>query len=123
MLRPTEIVEFKDFSRFLIDFPVLFKADLIFKTFQESPLNSCTFQVCGNPDTGFLKIQTGSFELGSFQQKLILLLDTRNNKGADQYVPLCSLISTIVNRFLASTIIHAITCYTQNFDILGSFCS
>ena len=30
-----KIVEFKDFSRLLSDFPVLFKADLIFK----DPLN------------------------------------------------------------------------------------
>ena len=37
--------EFKDFSRPLSDFPVLFKADL---TFQESPLNSSTFQACEN---------------------------------------------------------------------------
>ena len=36
------------FLRLLSDFPVLFKADLIF-TFQESPLNSSTFQACANP--------------------------------------------------------------------------
>ena len=36
-------------SRLLSDFPVLFKADLIFKDFQESPLNSSTFQACTNP--------------------------------------------------------------------------
>ena len=41
--------EFRDFSRPLSDFPVLFKADLIFKDFQESPLNSSTFQACANP--------------------------------------------------------------------------
>ena len=39
-----KIVVFKDFSKLLSDFPVLFKADLIFKDFQESPLNSSTFQ-------------------------------------------------------------------------------
>ena len=33
MLSPTEKLEFKDFSRLLRDFPVLFKADLIFKDF------------------------------------------------------------------------------------------
>ena len=44
-------VEFKDFSRLLSDFPVLFKADLISMTFQESPLNSSTFQACANPVT------------------------------------------------------------------------
>ena len=33
----------------LSDFPVLFKADLILGTFQESPLNSITFQACANP--------------------------------------------------------------------------
>ena len=48
VLIPTKIVEFKDFSRLLSDFPVLFKADLIFKAFQESPLNSSTFQACEN---------------------------------------------------------------------------
>ena len=31
------IVEFKDFSRFLSDFQVLFKADLIFKDFSRKP--------------------------------------------------------------------------------------
>ena len=33
VLSPIEIVEFKDFPRLLSDFPVLFKADLIFKYF------------------------------------------------------------------------------------------
>ena len=43
MLSPTEnsriqkIVEFKDFSRLLSDFSVLFKADLIFKDFSRKP--------------------------------------------------------------------------------------
>ena len=32
-----KIVEFKDFSRLLSDFPVLFKADLIFKNFSRKP--------------------------------------------------------------------------------------
>ena len=36
-----KIVEFKDFSRLLCDFPVLLKADLM--------LNSSTFQACANP--------------------------------------------------------------------------
>ena len=37
-LSPTEIVEFKDFLRLLSDFPVLFKADLIFKgLFKKAP--------------------------------------------------------------------------------------
>ena len=31
------VVEFKDFSRLLRDFPVLFKADLIFKDFSRKP--------------------------------------------------------------------------------------
>ena len=30
-------------------FPVLFKADLIFKNFSRNPLNSSTFQACTNP--------------------------------------------------------------------------
>ena len=49
MLSPTKIVEFKHFSRLLSDFPVVFKEDLIFKTFQECSLNSSTFQACANP--------------------------------------------------------------------------
>ena len=32
-----KIIEFKDFSRLLSDFPVLFKADLIFKDFSRNP--------------------------------------------------------------------------------------
>ena len=32
-----QIVEIKDFSRLLSDFPVLFKADLIFKDFLRKP--------------------------------------------------------------------------------------
>ena len=39
-----KIVEFKDFSRLLSDFLVLFKAE----TFQESPLNSSSCQVCAD---------------------------------------------------------------------------
>ena len=37
MLSPTEIEEIKDFSRHLSDFPVLFKAYLIFKDFSRKP--------------------------------------------------------------------------------------
>ena len=37
VLSPTEIEEFKDFSSLLSDFPVLFKADLIFKDFSRKP--------------------------------------------------------------------------------------
>ena len=37
VLSPTEKVEFKDFSRLLSDFPVLFKADLILKDFSRKP--------------------------------------------------------------------------------------
>ena len=33
VLSPTEIVEFKDYSRLLSDVPVLFKAELIFNDF------------------------------------------------------------------------------------------
>ena len=44
-----KIVEFKDFSRLLSDFLVLFKAYLMFKDFSRSPLNSSTFQACANP--------------------------------------------------------------------------
>ena len=44
-----KIVGFKDFSRLLSDFPVLFKADSIFN-FQKNPLDSSTFQACENPD-------------------------------------------------------------------------
>ena len=37
---------------FLSDFLALFKASLKFsRTFQESPLNSSTFQACANPGT------------------------------------------------------------------------
>ena len=49
-----KIVEFKDFSRPLSNFPVLFKADLIFKDFSSIPPNSSTFQACGNPASGCL---------------------------------------------------------------------
>ena len=45
-----KIEEFKDFSRHFSDFPVLFKAYLISRTFLDSPLNSSTFQVCANPE-------------------------------------------------------------------------
>ena len=42
-------VNFKDFSRPMRVFPVLFKANLIFKDFQDSPVYSSTFQACVNP--------------------------------------------------------------------------
>ena len=49
VLSPTENRKFRDFSRPLSDFPVLFKADLIFKDFSRIPLNSSTFHACANP--------------------------------------------------------------------------
>ena len=49
MLSPTENSRIQGLFRLLSDFPVFFKADLIFMTFQESPLNSSNFQACANP--------------------------------------------------------------------------
>ena len=43
------MLEFKDFSRPLSDFPVFFKADLNFKDFSSKPSNASTFQACANP--------------------------------------------------------------------------
>ena len=43
------MVKFKDFSRPLSVFQVLFKANLILRTFQDSPVYSSTFQACANP--------------------------------------------------------------------------
>ena len=44
-----KIVEFKDFSRLLSDFQVLFKAGLIFKDFSRKPSKFKYFQACANP--------------------------------------------------------------------------
>ena len=44
------MVKFKDLSRPLGVFQVLFKANLIFKAFQDSHVYSSTFQACANPD-------------------------------------------------------------------------
>ena len=58
------MVKFKDFSRPMSVFPVLFKANLIFKTFQnkfnfqDSPVYSSTFQACVNPVFSYSPIQT-----------------------------------------------------------------
>ena len=41
----------QDFSRPLSVFQVLFKANFIFKDFQDSPVYSSTFQACANPVT------------------------------------------------------------------------
>ena len=46
------MVEFKDFSRPLGDFPVIFKADLIFKYFSRKP----SFQACANPESSNLAV-------------------------------------------------------------------
>ena len=43
------MVKLKDFSRPLSVFQVLFKANLIFKDFQDSPVYSRSFQACENP--------------------------------------------------------------------------
>ena len=43
------MVKFKDFSRRLSVFPVLFKANLTFKDYKDSPVYSSTFQACVNP--------------------------------------------------------------------------
>ena len=43
------MVKFKDFIRPLSVFQVLFKANLIFKDFSDSPVYSSTFQACANP--------------------------------------------------------------------------
>ena len=64
-------VEFKVFSRLLSDFPVLFKADLIFKDFKKNPLNSSTFQACAYPvdqcyTFQFLPSPLASVEMPSF---------------------------------------------------------
>ena len=43
------MVKFKDFSRPLSVFPILFKANLISRPFQDSSVYSSTFQACVNP--------------------------------------------------------------------------
>ena len=43
------MVKFKDFSRPLSVFQVLFKANFIFKDFEDSPVYSSTFQACADP--------------------------------------------------------------------------
>ena len=44
-----KIVEFKDFSKPLIDFPVLFKADLIFKDFSSKTSKFKYFSILCEP--------------------------------------------------------------------------
>ena len=46
------MVKFKDFSRPLSVFQVLFKANLLSMTFQDNPVYSRTFQACANPVYG-----------------------------------------------------------------------
>ena len=43
------MVKFKDFSKPLSVFKVLFKANFIFKDFKDSHVYSSTFQACVNP--------------------------------------------------------------------------
>ena len=43
------MVKVKEFSRPLSAFQVLFKANLISRTFQDSPVYSSTLQACANP--------------------------------------------------------------------------
>ena len=45
-----QMVKFKDFSRPLSVFQVLFKANFIFKDFSRQFVYSSTFQACANPD-------------------------------------------------------------------------
>ena len=52
------MVKFKDFSRPLSAFQVVFKAILIFKDFQDCPVYSSTFQACANPDAVFNRINS-----------------------------------------------------------------
>ena len=51
-----KIEEFKDFSRPLSDFPVLFKADLIFKDFSRKPSKFKYFSSMWNP--GLIRVCT-----------------------------------------------------------------
>ena len=60
------MVKFKDFSRPLSVFPVLFKANLTFKDFQDSLKFSSTFQACANPVmSNFSQVVTRDFQLAS----------------------------------------------------------
>ena len=43
------MLNFKDFPRLWSVFQVLFKANFIFKDFQDSHVYSSTFQACANP--------------------------------------------------------------------------
>ena len=55
MTGPTKIVEFKDFSRLSSDFPVLFKAELIFKDFSRKPSKFKYFSSLINPGAEVIK--------------------------------------------------------------------
>ena len=46
------MVKLKDFPRPLSVFQELFKANLIFKDFEDSPVYSSTFQACVSPGLG-----------------------------------------------------------------------
>ena len=84
-----KIVEFKDFSRLLSDFPVLFKSDLISRTFQENPLNSSTFQACMNPE----KLDEPAYQIS-------VLLASTSSHGSDKSGLKRSFIRTLASHIL-----------------------
>ena len=60
------MVKFKDFSRPLSVFKVLFKENFIFKDFQDSPVYSSSFQACANPGEELLvlfRLENGTSEI------------------------------------------------------------
>ena len=65
------MVKFKDFSRPLSVFQVLFKANLIFKDFQDSPVYSSTFQACAKVQRYFKKMKKTSVLLANTNIKTI----------------------------------------------------
>ena len=67
VLSPTEIVEFKDFSRLLSDFPVLFKAYLIFKDFSRKPSKFKYFSSLCKPWKTLMKFRICGISYGSSQ--------------------------------------------------------
>ena len=65
-------MEFKDFSRFLSDYPVLFKTDLTFKDFSRKPSKFKYFSSLREPCRSLYSKQNGLEQTAPYDQSLCL---------------------------------------------------
>ena len=100
-----------DFSRFLSDFPVLFKADVIFKDFSRNPSKFKYFQACANPELKSSRIFPYLQNLKADNAphiKIIMCEQQRLWRNSTETWPVCIMVLTLASHIWIITLLREV---------------